>query len=306
MSDPMQESAVKPPHHPVFNEYPCFRGEAEDGIRLDFLGGRTRTEWFKPKAGSCPARFEETAYPPFNEQYLEWIDLLVAVGEAKGKFTMVELGAGWGRWVVRAALALRHKGISTFRLVAVEAEPTHFRWMREHFRDNGLNPDEHVLIEAAVGAADGQVRFAVGNADTWFGQHIVPEARAAASAGFWARLKRFLRPAAPTTPPVETRAVECVCLATILEPLEHVDYIDADIQGSEADVFEAAATQLDAKVTRVHIGTHSHAVEERLRALFSRLSWRPEFDHPCSTDSMTPWGVIRFGDGVQAWRNPRF
>jgi hypothetical protein len=41
----------------------------------------------------------------------------------------------------------------------VEAEPTHFQWMLQHFRDNGLDPADHDLIEAAVSERSGAPGF---------------------------------------------------------------------------------------------------------------------------------------------------
>jgi hypothetical protein len=70
----------------------------------------------------------QTEYPAFPEEYLEWIDLLEAVANAQGKFTMIELGAGYGRWLVNAAVTLRQRKptIVPF-LIGAEAEPTHFQ-----------------------------------------------------------------------------------------------------------------------------------------------------------------------------------
>ena len=58
-------------------------------------------------------------------------------------------------------------------LVGVEAEPTHFEWMNEHFADNGLDARRHRLIQAAVAANDGVANFAIGHAEAWYGQAIV-------------------------------------------------------------------------------------------------------------------------------------
>jgi hypothetical protein len=56
-----------------------------------------------------------------------------ALLEARKTFTMVELGAGWGRWLVSAACAARVQQLHLeLRLVGVEAQPEHFRWMRKH------------------------------------------------------------------------------------------------------------------------------------------------------------------------------
>jgi hypothetical protein len=48
--------------------------------------------------------------PPFDYEYFEWVDLLQAVKEAENTFTIVEVGAGYGRWSSRAALAARQLG----------------------------------------------------------------------------------------------------------------------------------------------------------------------------------------------------
>jgi hypothetical protein len=77
--------------------------------------------------GYLPDRHVETDYPPFDEEYFEWIDLLEAITSAKGQFTMLELGGGWGRWTANAATALRHLGGLPHTLVVVEAESTHFQ-----------------------------------------------------------------------------------------------------------------------------------------------------------------------------------
>lgn len=95
-----------------------------------------------------------------------------------------------------------------------------------------------------------------------------------------------------------------VTLNEILQETGIVDLVDADIQGSEADVFETSSALLDWRVKRVHIGTHSEDQENRLRALFSELKWRPVFDFPCLGNRPTPWGPVEFQDGVQSWVNP--
>ncbi len=67
---------------------------------------------------------------------------------------MVDLGAGFGRWLVKGATAVRQcHGDLPIRLIGVEAEPTHFEWLKQHFNDNGLDPAQHELIEAAVDGA---------------------------------------------------------------------------------------------------------------------------------------------------------
>jgi FkbM family methyltransferase len=298
-------------HHEVFASYPCFQGDADEGEMLDFLGVRTRAAWWVGWPGPFPRRFERTNYPPFDEEYFEWIDVLTAVREASERFTMIELGAGWGRWLVRAAVALRQTNDIPCRLVAVEAEPTHFQWLCEHLKDNGLDPRRHVLLEAAVGPKDGYVHFLTGNANTSYGQTTIPrpgEPGGPPREPFPKQVHRWVRRLVGREDGLDsrTRRVKCIGLSRLLGKLDRVDLVDADIQGSEADVFASAAAELNRKVGLVHIGTHSAEVEQRLRELFTSLGWERRFDYACGSRTATPWGVIAFGDGVQSWRNPRW
>ncbi len=71
-------------------------------------------------------------------------------------------------------------------------------------------------------------------------------------------------------------------------------------------MLEAGAVELDAKVKRVHIGTHGEDVEVRCRRLFTRLGWEKRNDFMAGADVETVYGRIGFQDGVQTWINPRF
>jgi FkbM family methyltransferase len=298
-------------HHELVTQFPPFQGQADEGMYLDFLGVRTRVNWWSlADASAYPRRFERTSYPPFDQQYLEWIDVLTAVREARERFEMIELGAGWGEWIVRGAVALRRSSNLPCRLVAVEAEPTHFQWVREHLKDNAIDPRQHVLLEAAVGPKDGHVHFLTGNPDGWYGQSMIPQAGEPGGPpreGLRTRLKKLAGRLLGRRENlgVEARRVKCISLNSLLRRSQRVDLIHADIQGCEADVFEAAAAELDRKARLVHVGTHSREVEGRLRRLFTSLEWNPRFDYPSASDSPTPWGVMRFNDGVQSWQNPR-
>ena len=84
------------------------------------------------------------------------------------------------------------------------------------------------------------------------------------------------------------------------EVFEWVDLLEAVLG---ADVFEQAAPEVDAKVRRVHIGTHGSDVEARLRRLFGSWGWTNLNDYGAGTVAETPWGTMRFQDGVQTWVN---
>lgn len=292
-------------HHPVFDRFKLWSGEVDPGWSVNFLGVRTRDEFTAGMTGivSSKRRRVDTQYPPFDEEYFEWVDVLEPVLAAVGTFVMIELGAGWGRWLMNAAAAAAQRDLAV-HLVGVEAEPTHFRWMRRHFRDNSVNTASLTLIEAAVAAAPGLVRFHVGDPSAWYGQAIdlnppTPEARAPLIEQVRAFLKR---PALRNEHSiVDVRAID---LFSILHEVDCVDLIDLDVQGVEAAVLESAELELSKKVKRVHIGTHSAENERRLRALFGRLGWEKLNDFAYGDEAETPWGRISFQDGVQSWVNP--
>lgn len=276
-------------HHPVFGRFEPFNGFVPSGYYTDFLGVMTRNVFIGDAARGVKSRGPGhvlTEYPAHDEEYFEWINLLESVLDAQQQFTMVELGAGWGRWLVRAAAAARQRRSDlAIRLIGVEAEPTHFEWMRQHFRDNGLDLEQHELIEAAVDDYERTIRFYVGKPDEWYGQRIVqPEERIEGLA---------------------VREVKTITLTRILDRLELVDLIDLDVEGAEWVVLRSAIEQLNQKVKRVHIGTHASDLERALRALFWEHGWYKRNDYAVSRTEQTEWGEIYFENGVQTWINPR-
>jgi FkbM family methyltransferase len=261
-------------HHEIFSRFRRWSGVAPAGFEFDFLGTRNRTAFFAMMQPRPNDRDESPGYPPFDEEYFEWIDLLEAVAWAQGRFTMLELGAGFGRWTARGAAAARQRELP-YRLVAVEAEPTHFDWMIQNLQDNGVRPEECHLFCAAVTGKDGKVSFQVGDAASSYGQSIGG-----------------------------TTEVEAVSLATLLGSLDSVDLVDLDVQGAEFEVLAAAAELLKHKVKRVHVETHSGGLHADIHRLFRRLGWKPHFLYEGNSVDWTPWGRINFQGGTQGWLNP--
>lgn len=249
------------------------------------------------------------AYPPIEEEYFEWIALLESVVAARNSYNMAEIGAGYGRWAVRAACAVRQYSNLPFRLIAVEAEPMYFRWLSRHLRDNGIDPNQHRVIHAAVTDRRGVVSFYVERpagheqlSEPWFGQAIAYSADFAADAAPREYCGLPLRKHADGYSSVP---VPCLTLPDVLEGCHLVDLVDMDIQGEELKVVSSSTGLLDAKVKRLHIGTHSAEIEEGLRKLLRKRGWELLADYGCLGVRETPYGPVRFQDGVQTWLNPR-
>lgn len=258
--------------HPIFEKFKCYSGPVESCYSTDFLGIKTKTEYFTNN--HYEAHHEDTPYPQFDEEYFEWIDVLESTFLANNSYTMIELGAGWGRWLSRAYAALRQMRPEVVgEFIGVEAEPTHFKWLQEHCKYNHVIHTN--LIEAAVDVNDGEVGFYTGKPAEWYGQCIGGETR-----------------------------VKAISLRSILEPLSNVNLIDLDVQNFEFKILNSVQDLLS-RVQRVHIGTHSTRVERGLRIMFTKLGWKCVNDYALSTTHETKYGTSKFNDGVQTWINPK-
>jgi hypothetical protein len=127
----------------------------------NFVGAETRLNFLHPSLSWKAGQVEGVTRPsaPGLHGLAEWIGSLRSVLEAQDRLTVMELGAGWAPWLVSCALAARKRGITDIRLIGVEGSAEHHRYMREHFMDNGLDPDAFDLHHAVVGAEDGVAYF---------------------------------------------------------------------------------------------------------------------------------------------------
>jgi hypothetical protein len=114
-------------------------------------------------------------------------------------------------------------------------------------------------------------------------------------------------------------------LDALLRHVDHVDYLDVDIQSSEGTLFlNASRERLRARVGHVHVGTHSPALHAQMRAFFQHeLGWRKLIDLPWNQRGecdralvnsiqrdrsclvQTRMGALYVRDGMLAFANPR-
>jgi FkbM family methyltransferase len=280
----------------VLRHFTPWSGIVPSGYFAYFLGNLTRADYWafskEIRALYDRERVEQFAAPSFDDNILDWLVLLEAAVDARDEFVMVALGAGWGRWLVAAAMAAKQRSGLRCRLVGVEAEPTHYRWMHEHFRDNGLDPAEHQLIEAAAAAQTGSAWFYVGKPSAWYGQSLIHDDALAQE----------------TSDTIDyngerARRVRTVDIETLTAGHASVDYLHMDIQGAELDFLASKPDVLTRRVKRVLIGTHSPEIEQGLRCLFTGLNWTCQYDLPMKGRIIVDGTVVTLGDGVQVWIN---
>ena len=125
------------------------------GFIVDFLDVRTRVTSLANPQRAFEGVLDIPVPGDYHAEAIEYIGLLKSVVAARDEFVALELGAGWGPWLVAGAKAARLRGIGTVRLYGVEADPTHFEFMVRHFIDNDLDPNGQHLFQAAVGLTPG-------------------------------------------------------------------------------------------------------------------------------------------------------
>jgi FkbM family methyltransferase len=290
-------------HHGVFSRFTGWSGSVPEGVIVDWIGDRVRASLLGQNW--TPNTRAADDFPPFNEEYFEWIDVLEMARQARDVYTFLELGAGYGHRSTRAAWAARQLG-KQCRLALAEAAPKHVRQIHAVMAANDVSTANYKVFQCAVSKEHGEGIFVVEWPDNnappiWYGQALTSNSMSRATVdgdheGFplwrmsdgWGVIK-----------------IPMVPMSEILSEYDNVDLADLDLQGAEAGAVEEALTLLTERVRRLHIGTHSHEIEAQLRDLLTGAGWECLRDYPCLQDNDTPFGRISFVDGVQTWTNRR-
>jgi FkbM family methyltransferase len=261
------------------------------GFFIDFVGSRTDINFVSTTLGMSGVVEGLPIPSSVHAEAIEWVGTLKAVAGARDRFVSVELGAGWGPWVVSSAVAARAHGISDISLIAVEGDPGHFDFLQKHVRDNGFDPDKHKLMHGIVGATDGFAYFPEINSQADWG----------ASAIFTAQDGKFSKADEAALQSRRHNKFKSFSLQTIFGE-QTVDLCHIDIQGSEVDVILAGSQALKKQVRWIVVGTHSRSIDGRLIDILSSQGWQLENEKPCKFEVRD--GQLRtMLDGAQVWRN---
>jgi FkbM family methyltransferase len=285
----------------VFDRFSHVRPEPAPGFVTDFIGTRTRSASLWDAARAFDGQVMSGPVPYDLFEAVEWIGLLKSVLSARGgRFAMMELGAGWGPWLVAGAVAARHRGVSDLRLLGVEADPGRFALMQQHFRDNGLDPAAHRLVCAAVGVEAGRARWPrIGDPANAGGARPVRQEGAALDASDTAYMQSALD---------DHVEVEIVPLAGLLEQAPVWDLVHIDVQGWEAKLCAGSIAALNARARWLVIGTHSRVLDGQLIEILHAAGWVLENEKPTRFSYAAPQPSLELMtevDGAQVWRNPR-
>src|ERR1043166_5232921 len=97
-----------------------------------------------------------------EEEYFEWIDLLLALENAEptGCFVMAEVGAGQGRWGLFAASLAQKLGFNDVAIRFVEGEPRRIEEIERNLV-GGADWFDAKVIPAVLSYANKPVPFAI-------------------------------------------------------------------------------------------------------------------------------------------------
>jgi hypothetical protein len=314
----------------IFDGITPWEGFVPKGYVADFLGILTDFK-FHVLSGVDPMTVGgghvQTSLPVIGnggngEGWFEAVNWLASARAARGRYVMITLGAHYGAQAVGAFKAVQRANPMPCKLVAVEPVPENCAWMVQHMRTNGIDPNDHWLVQTAVGASNDPIYFPVGAPGT--GANNSYATNEAAARTLYAdmfikqgKAEQALRNlimnnttgiAKDLVPGrnqmAEIKLMSCVTLKDLIGPFDVVDYLESDIQQSEILVFPPYIDLLRRKVRRILIGTHGRDVHTTLHDLFARTGWDIVFSYEPNATHESARGQFVTNDGVLTVRNP--
>ncbi|KJJ98121.1 hypothetical protein UB43_15640 [Pseudomonas sp. 21] len=292
---------VAPEDLKVFEFYKNPDAVPEKGFYTDFSGTRTRLSYFGLDEHPNETQIGRVPFPDdgLHAETIEYIAALHAVESAGDSFTVVELGAGYGPWVVFGARAAARKGIQKIHMIAVEADRQRLALMHSNLSDNGLpvpnekghGGDASTSIEVVHGAISDE------NGVTSFGAQSIHDWGAAAIENGSDIDYRGVK--------VVTEQVNTYTIESVLKDVQSVDFMHLDIQGFEYRAVRKSLDALQRKVRVLLIATHSRRIEGELIGLLYDNGWRLTYEKPCKF-ALANGGdltALTYLDGTQVWIN---
>jgi FkbM family methyltransferase len=261
----------------------------EPGFVTNFIGVKMRPRIMPSILRKLAGRIEGRPNPGnWHADIAEWGAAFHAVAQAGATFRMVELGCGWGCWMVNTGAYARQLG-KKVELVGIEGDPDHLANAEMTLRDNDFSESEYRLVNGVAAPRPGVALFPVLDqpGEDWGGEAVFyPDD---------AERERLLATG-------RYRQLQCHPLSELAGG-SILDLLHIDIQGAEVDFVRGNFDHIQRFVRRVLVGTHSRVIEGELTGHFLANGWSLEMDRPAVSEIVEGRPEIRM-DGVQMWRNP--
>lgn len=260
------------------------------GRVMNFLGIAINPQIF-PSALEPLNGFIEAAPMPNNwhADLAEWGAALHAVDLSGPTFTMIELGCGWGCWMLNTGMAARRTGRGV-HVIGVEGDAGHIAFAKAGLAENGFADYESTLVTGIAAGQSGVALFPLQETagESWGLEPVLGADEA--------RTQELMATG-------RYSALPMISLAELAAAHARIDLLHIDIQGGEADLVEACLDILSAKFAYVLIGTHSREIEGRLFEVMLGAGWVLDMERPAFLTLAGDRPEVTV-DGVQSWRNP--
>ncbi len=260
------------------------------GYLTNFLGVAIDPKFYPGILDGRAGSVEAIPIPAnWHADIAEWAMALHAGERARDRFTMIELGCGWGCWMNNTGVAARRLGLPV-TLIGVEGDPGHIAYAHEAAAVNGFGAAEVTLHHGIAAAQAGSALF--------------PRQRQAGAD--WGLEPIFHATQAQIRAAQDSSshdALPMLPLASVIGSAPRIDLLHVDIQGGEAALVADCLDVLGARVATLLIGTHSRQIEGQLFERLLSAGWVLEIERPAILSVSATAATVTV-DGVQGWRNP--
>ena len=129
------------------------------GRLVNYLGVKIDPAIYPPLLKTCEGKLEGVPIPSnWHADIAEFAAALRAVDLAKGIFCVLELGCGWGCWLLNTGVAARNRGLQV-KLIGAEGDEGHVAFAEAALAENGFSPSEASILRGVVGPKEGTALF---------------------------------------------------------------------------------------------------------------------------------------------------
>ena len=287
-------------HTTQFENYGPWSGyvpqNMDEGHESLFLGVFTSCKsqgpWASTSCGNPSKNIIHSKYPQLGDHTFEWQDMISSILTSNKRFNMIELGAGWAKWIVDGTALAKKEGIQKIVAIGVEAQPIHCQWGQDHIATNKMEKEDFMIC-AAVGEKDGKVQFPVDDTGGQYGNGI-----------------QMLLDGKNAKKIIE---IDEISLCSVIQDSrfqgELIDFLSLDVQSYEHAILKPTPKTLEClkRVRLIHISLHR--VEENdarqfVETFVGLMGWKLVRYFPLETPSVsTQYGPVSFHDGVITFVN---
>ena len=256
------------------------------------ISRQIRTEWAERDRNTrAEGKMTETE---FQQDCL----LSILADIKSNQVNILELGAGWGRICLALAGVIDYKIIPlipvNYRCLAVEGEPTHYQWAKEHFEIHNVRG---IAVNGAVSSKSGTCRFSAdASPDSQYGQTMIP------------LFNRYRIPSPGGLYYILTKKTVKIPVYTVDQLIQtyrfdHVDILQMDVQGAEYKVMLGAFKSIQSDlIDYILINVHDRELGGEIKRLLT-----PKFDLIVdiprqSVGEVDGFPPIKCGDGIQLYK----